>query len=636
MWECDLNPGRQEFLSSPAACKLPYGRGDRAVTNLPSVSEVGTQSHEDHAAILQRPLAKRGRDDGEMFAPMGVAFYRGVFASPSFTMLRPTIMACLVLLIFAELLDTSAEAAMTCPKECNCIEEDHHVLCNARQLSTIPRNLPRETTKLEVTWNNIRRIPEDAFSNLTNLELLHLQGNAISNLPYNALQKLPELTFLVLSENHLRDFPWGAIKDKVELTQLSLNNNQLSSVPPNALKTLRNLQRLSLEDNQFSTFPTDFFRGLPSLTRLTLHNNPLNCSCGMRWLKTWVLANMDKVPKAKQIECAWPPHLKGRRLVEVNFTCQPPPIFVYPREIIVLERYTTAAQCIALGEPKPSISWVSPDRQVIGTSKGRIRSLGAGVLLLNRVSIEDKGTYTCVASTPGGSSVAHVVVKVQTMTSADAPQALPSSTLQPPTVPQNGNSLKDQKIQPISVRAENVSPYGANILVTSNTSYNNAGPLRVYYRVRSDKLSPGYTFLLKVGVRNYTFQEFTPSTEYIVCMSQKIEPTLEECVVFETLAEKKPDYTAYIALAVCIGSLFLVLIFSGLGYCCARCRIKKRRGPGGGHHHSPPASHSRDTDLNTGISLPTISQQAHEHMIPPPNYFTKYENGFVISRSIEV
>ncbi|KAK5600615.1 hypothetical protein CRENBAI_001345 [Crenichthys baileyi] len=72
-------------------------------------------------------------------------------------------------------------------------------------------------------------------------------------------------------------------------------------------------------------------------------------------------------------------------------------------------------KCKAEGRPLPMISWILANRtQVRGqnTEKGRVLVSSDGTLIINHVSIYDRGYYKCIASNPAGADTAAVRLQV--------------------------------------------------------------------------------------------------------------------------------------------------------------------------------------------------------------------------------
>lgn len=76
---------------------------------------------------------------------------------------------------------------------------------------------------------------------------------------------------------------------------------------------------------------------------------------------------------------------------------------------------TVEMKCKAEGRPTPMISWILANRtQVRGqnTEKGRVSVSAEGTLIIEQVSVYDRGHYKCIASNPAGADTATVRLQV--------------------------------------------------------------------------------------------------------------------------------------------------------------------------------------------------------------------------------
>ncbi|XP_041669748.1 immunoglobulin superfamily member 10 [Cheilinus undulatus] len=76
---------------------------------------------------------------------------------------------------------------------------------------------------------------------------------------------------------------------------------------------------------------------------------------------------------------------------------------------------TVEMKCKADGRPTPLISWILANRtQVRGqnTEKGRVSVTSGGTLIIEQVSVYDRGHYKCIASNPAGADTATVRLQV--------------------------------------------------------------------------------------------------------------------------------------------------------------------------------------------------------------------------------
>ncbi|CAG5125044.1 unnamed protein product, partial [Candidula unifasciata] len=159
--------------------------------------------------------------------------------------------------------------------------------------------------KLDLSWNSLRFIPDDAFSSVKDsLVILDLRGNGLTHVPY-ALSILSNLSRLHLSYSNFTNVPALEFITETQIAQklsyldldssgltrianfsvltsldtLSLSGNRISQVPPVSLPA--SLSVLYLSDNFLSFVPADIAR-MSNLSFLALSGN----------LITWIEPNV--------------------------------------------------------------------------------------------------------------------------------------------------------------------------------------------------------------------------------------------------------------------------------------------------------------------------------------------------------
>ncbi|KAJ6651246.1 hypothetical protein lerEdw1_021156 [Lerista edwardsae] len=89
------------------------------------------------------------------------------------------------------LLHPGEVAPQPCPAQCSC--SGSTVDCHGLALRSVPRNIPRNTERLDLNGNNITRITKTDFAGLRHLRVLQLMENKISTIERGAFQDLKEL-----------------------------------------------------------------------------------------------------------------------------------------------------------------------------------------------------------------------------------------------------------------------------------------------------------------------------------------------------------------------------------------------------------------------------------------------------------
>uniref|UniRef100_A0A671SEL1 Slit homolog 1 protein-like n=1 Tax=Sinocyclocheilus anshuiensis TaxID=1608454 RepID=A0A671SEL1_9TELE len=235
------------------------------------------------------------------------------------------------------------KAAMACPALCTC--SGTTVDCHGLGLKTMPRNIPRNTERLELNGNNLTRINRNDFSGLKYLRVLQLMENQIGTvergafddmrelerlrLNRNQLHQLPELLFqknaalsrLDLSENFIKAIPRKAFRGATDIKNLQLDKNHISCIEDGAFRALRGLEVLTLNNNNISSIPVSSFNHMPKLRTFRLHSNNLNCDCNLAWLSQWL---RERPTIGLFTQCSAPAPIQGLNVAEVQkheFSC---------------------------------------------------------------------------------------------------------------------------------------------------------------------------------------------------------------------------------------------------------------------------------------------------------------------------
>ncbi|XP_026879643.2 leucine-rich repeat and fibronectin type-III domain-containing protein 4 [Electrophorus electricus] len=274
------------------------------------------------------------------------------------------------------------------------------------------RSLHLDTNRLTVVG------PQD-LTGLLNLQHLFINNNQLTDVSADAFDDfLLSLEDLDLSYNNLRRVPWEAIQNMASLNTLNLDHNLIDQIAEGTFSELYKLSRLDMTSNRLQTLPPDplFSRSQIGVVSPTPYNaiislnfggNPLHCNCELLWLRR--LTREDDMET-----CATPAHLAGRyfwSIPEEEFTCEPPLITRNTNKLWVLEGQRATLKCRAIGDPEPVIHWVSPDDRIVANTS-RIHSYYNGTLDFLVTRSRDDGAYTCIAINAAGESTAQVDLKI--------------------------------------------------------------------------------------------------------------------------------------------------------------------------------------------------------------------------------
>lgn len=132
-----------------------------------------------------------------------------------------------------------------------------------------------ELNEIILSSNGLTNLPQDLFSDFTNLTSLDLRSNNIK-LSSGIFDSLTKLKYLELGHNDIQDLSEGIFKNLNELTQLNLWQNAIQHISKGAFEGLVHLKALDLSANKLEALDVGVFNDLPSLTILHMNSNNLS------------------------------------------------------------------------------------------------------------------------------------------------------------------------------------------------------------------------------------------------------------------------------------------------------------------------------------------------------------------------
>jgi Leucine-rich repeat (LRR) protein len=177
---------------------------------------------------------------------------------------------------YAEFLDIPAGSTFGLPVFTNI----HDLDLSHNAISTVKSFDFRISDQLLLGDNHIIRIEDEAFSNLTDLNILDLSNNRLRGLiGFNAKTFVGLNNLLSLS---LQGNPLGVVRDEVflfsnlaNLTTLNLSHCDISVIGEHAIQLLGQLTSLDLSWNVMTSLPAEVFDGLIRLRSLNLQHNQI-------------------------------------------------------------------------------------------------------------------------------------------------------------------------------------------------------------------------------------------------------------------------------------------------------------------------------------------------------------------------
>ncbi|CAB1325158.1 unnamed protein product [Coregonus sp. 'balchen'] len=170
-------------------------------------------------------------------------------AAEGVTVLAPWLRLRAVLLLYLVLLLSPLALCAPCPRGCSCpgIKEVH---CTFSHLTSAPRNLPKDTERVNLGYNSLQAVGGSEFKELRQLEMLMLHGNDITTVSSGAFYSLRSLQILKLSYNKLEAITPGMFEGLVSLVRLHLDRNNIDFIEPYTFSGLTSLKLLQLEGNK--------------------------------------------------------------------------------------------------------------------------------------------------------------------------------------------------------------------------------------------------------------------------------------------------------------------------------------------------------------------------------------------------
>lgn len=164
-----------------------------------------------------------------------------------------------------------------------------------------------------------------AFKDLVSLQFLYLEGNCLGKVLEKGygrklLQGLKMLEKLDISRNEINRLPEHFFDDLESLTVLNLAHNTIDSLSLNTLGCLRNLRKLDLSSNMIDVVTRENAVNFKCLEELNLFNNSFTCDCDLLWFRDWVDVSYTVLLHKNLYTCQQPKEWRGKLLLEFDST----------------------------------------------------------------------------------------------------------------------------------------------------------------------------------------------------------------------------------------------------------------------------------------------------------------------------
>ncbi|XP_056344508.1 toll-like receptor 5 [Oenanthe melanoleuca] len=213
-----------------------------------------------------------------------------------------------LLLVFGLSLASGVCASRSCYSE---NKVSIYFYCNLRD---VPKDVPKDTVKLFLTFNYIRQVTETSFPLLEHLFLLEMGAQLVFpvTIGKGAFRNLPNLRILDLGNNKILQLDLDAFVGLPSVTVLRLFNNSLgdSILGDRYLQDLRSLEELDLAYNEITKLhPHPLFYNLTALKSVNLKLNKISSFCQINLTsfqgKHFSFFNLDSNPLYKTEDVAW-------------------------------------------------------------------------------------------------------------------------------------------------------------------------------------------------------------------------------------------------------------------------------------------------------------------------------------------
>jgi Leucine-rich repeat (LRR) protein len=136
---------------------------------------------------------------------------------------------------------------------------------------------------LRLDNNVIVNLEFDVFSGLVNLKCINLKGNKLQYLHPDTFVGLPNLERLFLSKNPGLHIPNDChFINSLSLKYLGMSGSNVSSVSVETFANISALEWLDLTNNNLRSLDISILRALPKLSLRYPYGNPLQCDCQLQ------------------------------------------------------------------------------------------------------------------------------------------------------------------------------------------------------------------------------------------------------------------------------------------------------------------------------------------------------------------
>ncbi|XP_069140321.1 toll-like receptor 3 [Argopecten irradians] len=145
----------------------------------------------------------------------------------------------------------SSDSVPVCCRISN-LQGKSHVICSGCGLLAVPKNLPTNTTVLDLSNNKFTSLERGSFPDLPLLKILYLQRNKLVRITSGSFDNVSNIQEFYLTDNKLEQFSMDMnvfeILKKLKTLKIQRNNFHIKKLyPEQALSTISKLEYLSMD-----------------------------------------------------------------------------------------------------------------------------------------------------------------------------------------------------------------------------------------------------------------------------------------------------------------------------------------------------------------------------------------------------
>jgi len=158
-----------------------------------------------------------------------------------------------------------------CPNACTC--RFKATTCSNASLTSIPRDISKDTTNFSVAYNSIATLQKTDLTDLQNLTIIFINDNVIETVDSEVFHPLKKLRFLYLNNNHITSLHYETFRWVKSLRYLFLQNNRILYMDPRLFKHVIKLKVLDISRNHLKRLEAKIFETNRVLSWVNVRNN---------------------------------------------------------------------------------------------------------------------------------------------------------------------------------------------------------------------------------------------------------------------------------------------------------------------------------------------------------------------------